>query len=105
MKLPKVKKMYCPFCKTHTEHKVIQVKAKTRSTAHPLSKGGKPRLKARGLMHSGNKGKYSRPPVKKWKMYNRKTSKKVDLRFKCSKCKKQHGLSKGGFRAKKIELK
>jgi len=81
------------------------VKAKTRSTTHPLSKGGRTRLRARGRMHSGNKGKYSRPPVKKWKMYNRKTSKKVDLRFQCSKCKKKHNKSKGGFRAKKIEQK
>ena len=105
MKMPRVRKKYCPTCKTHHEHKVIEGKKKTRGTAHPLSFGSKKRIKKRGNMGIGNHGKYSRPPIAKRKMYGQKTSKKVDLRFQCSSCKKMHGMSAGGFRAKKVELK
>jgi ribosomal protein L44E len=69
-----------------------------------MSYGGKLRAKLRGRMGSGNLGRYSKPPVSKWSMAGRKTSKKVDLRFECSKCKKQHIAGKS-WRAKKVEFK
>ena len=104
MKMPKLKKRYCPYCKKHTEHKVLESKKRTRGTAHPLSRGSKKRIKARGRMSTGNKGKYSKPAITKWRMAGRKQSKKTDLRFECSVCKKKHQQKKG-FRAKRIELK
>jgi large subunit ribosomal protein L44e len=104
MKIPKLIKRLCPYCKKHTEHKVEQAKAKGRSTARPLSRYSKYRNKARGLIVGmGNKGRYSKPPVKKCKMLNKKLSKKVDLRYICQECKKMSQRSKG-FRAKKFEL-
>ncbi|HLC32461.1 MAG TPA: 50S ribosomal protein L44e [Candidatus Nanoarchaeia archaeon] len=105
MKLPKTRKTYCPTCKTHTEHKIIEGKKKTRGSAHPLSFGSKKRIKHRGKLGIGNHGKYSKPAITKWRMAGRKTSKKVDLRFECSKCKKMHMIAGGGFRARKIEFK
>ena len=104
MKLPKTRNTYCPKCKKHEEHKIIEGKKKTRGTAHPLSIGSKKRIKQRGRMGTGNNGKYSKPAITKWRMAGRKTSKKVDLRFQCNSCKKMHGIASGGFRAKKIEF-
>jgi len=105
MKLPKTRNKYCPKCKKHTEHKIIEGKKKGRGTAHPMSRGSQKRIKHRGRMGIGNNGKLSRPPITKWRMTGRKTSKKVDLRFQCSVCKKMHGIRAGGFRAGKVEFK
>jgi large subunit ribosomal protein L44e len=104
MKIPKTVKKYCPYCKKHTTQKVVEAKRKTRSTANPLSKGSKKRIQQRGRMSKGNKGKYSKPPITKWRMANRKTSKKTDFRYECSECKKMT-VQKKGIRTKKLEFK
>ncbi|MEK6822718.1 MAG: 50S ribosomal protein L44e [Nanoarchaeota archaeon] len=104
MKLPKTRNTYCPTCKKHSEHRVLQAKRKTPNSAHPMSYGGKMRAKLRGRRGAGNQGRYSKPPVSKWTMAGRKTSKKVDLRFECVKCKKQH-IAGNSWRAKKVEFK
>ncbi len=104
MKLPKTRKKYCPTCKKHTEHKIIEGKKKGRNATHPMSYGSKKRLKHRGKLGVGNHGKYSKPPINKWRMAGRKTSKKTDLRFECGVCKKMHGQRGGGTRARKVEF-
>lgn len=104
MKLPKQRKKYCPYCKKHEQHKIIEGKKKTRGTAHPLSHGSKKRIKGRGRIGTGNNGKYSKPAISKWRMTGVKNSKKIDLRFQCGTCKKQHVLGNGGFRARKVEF-
>ena len=104
MKIPKARNKYCPTCKTHTEHRVSNVRGKTPFTSHPLAAGNKNlRAKWRGRIGFGNKGRYSKPPVSKWRMAGRKTSKKTDLRFECSKCKKMH-VQDVGIRARKVEF-
>ncbi|MFP4424319.1 MAG: 50S ribosomal protein L44e [Candidatus Woesearchaeota archaeon] len=101
MKIPKLKKRYCPYCKKHTEHKVTQNK---RRTASSLTFGSKYRARFRGRARgSGNLGRYSKPAVTKFKMTGSKVSKKTDLRYACSVCNKKHMQNKG-FRAKKVEL-
>ena len=102
MKVPKVKKKYCPHCKSHQKHKVTQAKKKTPGSAHPLARYAKHRSGyGKG---KGNLGKYgSKPAISKFKMTGKKQSKKTDLRFECEKCKKIQVQSKG-FRAKKIEF-
>ncbi|MGM5487349.1 MAG: 50S ribosomal protein L44e [Nanobdellota archaeon] len=101
MKIPKLKKRYCPYCKKHTEHKVTQNK---RRTASSLTFGSKYRARSRGRARgSGNLGRYSKPAVTKFKMTGAKLSKKTDLRYTCSACSKIHMQSKG-FRAKKVEF-
>ena len=82
----------------------MEAKRKTRGTANPLSAGSKKRIKARGRMGEGSKGKYSKPPITKWRMAGRKQSKKLDLRYECSKCKKMT-VQKKGTRTKKLEMK
>lgn len=102
MKLKKIVKRYCPFCKKHTEHKVSMAKKKGRNAAHPLSKGSKKRVRQRGLRRgAGGHGRYSKPP--KPKMTGKKLSKKTDLRYTCKMCNKTHSQKKG-FRAKKVEF-
>lgn len=101
MKMPKAVKRYCPFCRKHTEHKVMQAKKKAPSS---LSHGSKIRARRRGRARgTGNLGRYSKPAITKWKMTGKKSTKKTDLRYECSVCKKQHAQRKG-FRSKKIEF-
>jgi large subunit ribosomal protein L44e len=104
MKLPKTRRTYCPYCRSHQDHRVIQAKSKTLGSAHPMSYGSKARAKLRGRRGAGNQGRYSKPPISKWRLAGRKTSKNVDLRYECQKCKKQH-IAGYSWRARKVEFK
>ena len=105
MKIPKKQNHYCPKCKKHTEMAVSDAKKRTRSTAHPMSRGSTMRMRGRGLRRGyGNQNKYSRPPVAKFKRTGAKISKKTDLRYKCSVCNRIQAQS-SGQRMKKMELK
>lgn len=102
MKLPKIIKRYCPKCKTHQPHKVMQSKKKAPSS---LKRGSKYRMKKRGQARGhGNVGRLSKGALTKWKRYGKKATKKTDLRYECSKCKKMHTQAKG-IRAKRVEFK
>ncbi len=102
MKLPKTKKRYCPYCKKHTTHKVMQSK---KHAASSMKYGSKYRARKRGSARGmGSMGRYSKPAMTKWKMTGKKQSKKTDLRYECSECKKSHAQTKG-IRAKKVEFK
>jgi len=103
MKIPKLKKRLCPYCKKHTEHKVSQAKRRTPGSARTLDKSAKCRTGfGKGC---GNLGKYgSKPAIGSFKLTGKKTTKKTDLRFECKECKKSHSQRKG-FRSKRIELK
>jgi len=102
MKLPKTIKRYCPYCKKHKEHRIIQVKKKSPSS---LSYGSKRRARRRGRARGkGNLGRYSKPAITKFKLTGAKTTKKTDLRYECKDCKKQH-VQKSGIRTKKVEFK
>jgi len=104
MKIPKTKKKYCPKCKKHTEHTVSQAKSTGRSKAHPMSKGAKARVRKRGQWRGyGNKGRFSRGAISSFKRTGAKTSKRMDLRFKCKVCGKIR--VGGGFRVKRPEFK
>ncbi len=102
MKLPKITKRYCPYCKKHTEHKINIAKKKNPGT---LTYGSKVRAKKRGLARGlGNRGRYSKPAISKFKMTGKKATKKTDLRYECKECKKTH-MQRKGFRTKRIEFK
>ncbi len=101
MKIPKVQKRYCKYCRKHTECKVAQNKRKTASS---LSQGSKYRARNRGLARgNGNLGRYSKPAVTKFKRSGAKSTKKTDLRYACQTCKKTSVQSKG-IRAKRVEM-
>lgn len=102
MKIPKIVKRHCPYCKKHTEHKVAQAKRKNPSS---LKRGSKRRVKKRGKSRGhGNKGRLSKGALTKWKRYGKKTTKKTDLRYTCKECGKTH-TQKKGKRAKRVEFK
>ena len=101
MKKPKTMKRLCPKCKKHTEHKVSQVKKKQASS---LTYGSKIRAKRRGAARgNGGRGRYSKPAVTKFKMTGAKTTKKTDLRYQCTVCKKS-SMQRKGIRAKRVEF-
>ncbi|MFQ5621677.1 MAG: hypothetical protein ACE5FT_07625, partial [Candidatus Nanoarchaeia archaeon] len=79
-------------------------KRKGLNATRHLSRGSKPRVRARGERRgTGNYGKYSRPAMASRKMSGKKTSKKTDFRYTCGTCKKisVHGK---GTRAKRVEF-
>ena len=103
MKIAKNIRRYCKYCKKHTKQVISQAKKRDRGS---LKKGSLKRLKKRGRGKAGmgNKGKYSSKAMGSWKRYNKKSSKKPDLRYKCSECNKT-SVQKAARRAKKTELK
>lgn len=103
MKFPKETNRYCAHCKAHTKHKISTAKQKGRSTAHPLSRWSTVRTKSRSYNSGfGNRGRFSKPPVKSW---NRKTkvTKRISLLYICSKCGKAKGI-KHAIRSGRIEI-
>ena len=107
MKLPKEMKRYCPKCQKHTTHKVKNEKTRGRNKTHPLSKYSMTRLAFRHVgaeFGMGNQGRYSRGAMNSWKRYNKKTTKKSDLRFTCSECNKMNVPADKGFRSKRLTV-
>lgn len=90
MKIPKKLRTYCPRCKTHTEQTVT------------LYKHGKRRSLAEGERRYRRKqegyGSKRKPEQKRFA----KTTKKVVLKLKCSKC--GYIQHRRGIRLKKAEL-
>ncbi|MEK6901195.1 MAG: 50S ribosomal protein L44e [Nanoarchaeota archaeon] len=101
MKIPKTVKRFCKHCKKHTEQKITQNKKKAPSS---LSRGSKYRARLRGVARGiGNLGRYSKPAVTKFKRTGAKGTKKTDLRYTCTVCKKMSTQRKG-IRSKKVEF-
>jgi large subunit ribosomal protein L44e len=102
MKIPKETSRLCPYCKKHTKHKIKQEKNKGKNKSHPMTRSSRSRMRKRGDDRgAGNKGKTSRGAMTKWKRWNKKRSKKTDLRYLCGECRKTH-IQSGGVRAKKV---
>jgi len=96
MKMPKKVKRYCPNCKKHTLQKVVREKTGKKRGA--LKKG---RYRQR-KMEKGY-GSHPYPKMETGKKFGAKSSKKLDLRYKCEVCGKQNQQKKGK-RTKKFEL-
>jgi len=65
MKFPEKVNRYCPYCKERTSQNVSVAKQKSRSAAHPNSRGSASREKSRGLRSGkGNLGRRSRKAPK-----------------------------------------
>ena len=91
MKYPQMSMAYCPMCRKHTEVKVEIAKKHTRRA---LTHGERIfDRKMRGY------GSFPRPNPRG----REKSTKKMDLRFKCSECKKKFTAGKG-FRVKKFQI-
>ena len=90
MKLPRLIKTYCPFCKHHTDHDVERIKKKRASEL----KWGQRRFRR---ATSGYRG-FPRPKPEG----REKPTKRIFLRYRCSNCNK--ASQRACFRAKKFEL-
>ncbi len=93
MNIPKKQRRYCPKCKKHTE-----------CTVKKVSASKKRRLMAQGQRRFKRKMKGFGSFPKENPKDRAKPSKKLDLRYKCAECKKEHMVGKG-FRAKRFEFK
>ncbi len=102
MKIPKIRRTFCPFCKTQTEHIVTIAKKRERGS---LKKGSIARLMKRGSGKAGfgNHGKFSRKAISAWKRVGAKSSKKSDFRLKCKVCNKTQ-VKSSGSRSKKLSI-
>ena len=99
MKKPKKTNRYCPYCRKKTEQKVKNV---VKSKNHSMKRGAKARIRLRGLWRGiGNQGRYSR--MKNQQKGNRKTTKKTNIMYICSVCKKAK-YQKQGKRTGKLVL-
>jgi len=86
MKIPKTVNRYCPYCNKRTEQKVKLIG--TGGKRGTLRRGSKERARLRGLNRGiGNKGRFSKPAVSKFKRKS-KTTKKTNIMYTCSICKK-----------------
>jgi|SRR3989344_7050692 len=104
MKLKKIIKRYCKFCKKQTEQTVSQVKNRGLNATHHLTHGSKIRANIRGRSKGkGNLGRYSRKAISAWKRTGVKASKKINIKYTCKECKKSVPQAKGK-RAKKLEI-
>ena len=105
MKVPKEVKRFCPKCKKHTLHKVKNEKNRGKNKTHPMTRFSQIRMKLRGLTTgTGNMGARSRGALKSWKRFNKKHSKKTDLRYTCTICNKTNVSSSKGTRSKRISI-
>ncbi|MBT3398048.1 50S ribosomal protein L44e [archaeon] len=99
MKKPKKTNRYCPFCKKKTEQKVKEPSSGKAST---LKRGAKQRARLRGSNRGiGNKGRFSR--MKNQAKGKRKTTKKTNIMYTCTVCKKSK-YQKKGKRTSKIVI-
>jgi len=93
MNIPKTQRRYCRYCRKHTVHGVRKVgvgKIKRR-----LAQGQrrfKRKLRGFGSFPKSNPKGRAKP------------TRKLDLRYKCKECGKEHAIGKG-FRTKKFEFK
>ena len=93
MKMPKTVNRHCPYCRKKTSQKVKQVSSGGKKNS--LSRGSKVRARLRGLARGiGNKGRYSKPAVSKFKRKT-KTTKKPQVLYTCTVCGKGKNQKKG----------
>ena len=91
MKMPKKQRRYCRYCKKHTVQTVKEAKRKTRRTDTKSQRRFLRKKKGYGSFPKENPKGREKPTRRK------------DLRYVCSECKKSNIIGEG-FRVKKFEL-
>lgn len=101
MKIPKSVNRFCPYCNKKTTQKIKLVG--TGFKRGTLTRGSKSRARLRGQSRGiGNKGKYSKPAVSKFKRKS-KTTKKTNFLYTCGVCGKSKYQKKGKRAGKVIQ--
>lgn len=84
MKIPKTTNRFCPHCNKKTNQKIKLVS--TGAKRGTLTRGSKQRAMLRGKNRGiGNKGRWSKPAVSKFKRKS-KITKKTNIMYTCSVC-------------------
>ena len=92
MNIPKLQTRFCPFCRKHTEHELRRVSGgKKKSLLASGQRRFKRKMKGFGSFPKSNPKDRAKP------------TKKIDIRYKCKVCGKEHSIGKG-WRAKKFEF-
>ncbi len=91
MLVPKKQNRYCPFCKKHTEHTVEEAKRRPRRETTKSQRRFRRKMKGYGSFPKENPHGREKP------------TRRIDLRYKCSVCKKKHSIGTG-VRIKKLEF-
>lgn len=93
MEMPKTQRKYCPFCRKHTMHTVRRIGiGKIKRRMAEGQRRFKRKMKGFGSFPKSNPKGRAKP------------TRKLDLRYKCKECGKEHTIGKG-FRVKKFEIK
>jgi|TARA_Y100000296_G_C4984278_1_gene162182 ribosomal protein L44E len=101
MKIPKKTNRYCPYCRKKTGQKIKLIS--TGAKRGTLTRGSKSRARLRGQSRGiGNKGKYSKPAVSKFKRKS-KTTKKTNIMYTCEVCGKSKYQKKGKRAGKQLQ--
>jgi len=95
LKMPKTVTMYCPTCKEHTDHTISRARKRPRGELRKGHRRFRRKVKPTGKTR-GARG-YPKSMQKR-----EKPTKRADLRFMCTKCKKSQ--TRPGFRARVLEL-
>ena len=101
MKIPKTTNRFCPYCKKKTDQKIKLIS--TGAKRGTLKRGSLARARLRGSNRGiGNKGRYSKPAVSKFKRKS-KTTKKTNIMYTCGECgKSKYRASRRNKRASKV---
>lgn len=102
MKIPKITKRFCPYCKKKTEQKIKLVG--TGSLRGSMRRGSKQRAKLRGLgIGIGNKGRWGSRPANAKHKRKSKTTKKTNIMYTCKECNKSKYQKKGIRLSKQVQ--
>ncbi len=102
MKIPKTTNRYCPYCRKKTDQKIKLVG--TGGLRGALKRGGKVRARLRGLgIGIGNKGKWGSRPANPKHKRKTKTTKKTNIMYTCTECKKSKYQKKGIRMGKQVQ--
>jgi len=93
MNIPQTQMRYCPYCHRHTLHTVRRVGVgKIKRVLAQGQRRFKRKMLGFGSFPKSNPKGRAKP------------TRKLDLRYKCKECGKEHMVGKG-FRIKKVEFK
>jgi len=90
MRMPKVIRTYCPYCRRHTLHEIEKVKRRRASEL----KAGQRRFRRATSGYGG----FPRPRYEN----REKPTKRLNIRFRCKECGRAH--TRPTWRAKRFEL-
>ena len=103
MKIPKTTNRFCPYCNKKTNQK-IKVVGTGFSRGSMTRGGGRIRAKLRGLGRGlGNLGKWGSKPAQAKHKRKTKTTKKTNIMYTCSVCKKSKYQKKGQRTSKVLQ--